>query len=47
MKKLFGKVSSILGPRTPALQIRVKQGHQVTTIPCNSGNFFYQIKAKI
>jgi len=41
MKKLFGKVTSILGSGTPALQIRVMQGHQVTTIPCNAGTLIF------
>lgn len=39
MKKFLGKVTSMLGSKTPALQIRVMQGHQVTTIPCNAGTF--------
>jgi len=46
MKKLFGKITSMMGPYTSSLQIRVKQGHQITTIPCNPGSLYFTSRLK-
>ena len=36
---MFGKIAEMV-TKTPSLQIRVRQGHQVTVIPCNKGKSF-------
>ncbi len=37
MRKMFGKLSGIMGSLEPKLSINVKHGHQTTVIPCNPG----------
>ena len=37
MKNMFGKLAAMMGPQTGQFIVRVKHGHQITSIPCSEG----------